>query len=873
MEIGDLIFGAAPPGGTDGYCQDETHTMDCRKKRTHLHSDAAGPSSPDMKAVHPNLAFSPSSVTMFDGSNVGFSGDRQTLLAKDSNRRREVSNDKGSSNEVIHNLASLMEIANVVIPEGPMEVKRQPLYILKEKRERLLINFTTHLNTAVAKHAETEKELKELNEEVASVEMEKKFQEERGDESIAKMQMIAGELQQTKQELSRKNAAVADLKTKIEQYAEKVSQFEVAGKDKEESHYNRCKELMTSLDERDAVLEGVKRALSSEISSLNARLTETEEELFERNVEISGVQSLFDGKSFLFCDDCEKMATESKPNSVENAPVTDSVFAKTSRLVSELVLERERNGNLRKESSRMEEEIRALNARLGRMVDLEYEVEKRDLTLKFLSVQLDNSKNEACRLEEMAMEHANAKNIIRVLEQEVARSKSIATERLEHVAELDKERKALIMEVAKIRDEAERMTGSLNAAAASEKERNRASVQGLEKLLHSLRQEMDTASMEVKLRHSQAVQKMQNTITSLGMEKKTLMDDVKEAKVKGEEAADRNHSFEAAIEKIQIERQGEAEQLQMSLAVITNLEASIREMETRLAASEEEKAAAAHSMTEQQEEIQSLKASLMTQKDTYSRHISAVDERIQKADGTIDFLQHERKALLEENKKIKATRAKDTASLQTEHGKLLIEIEKVRGEVEITASAMAAAKVEKNDLLLEMEKAEAKGVDLANHLARLTEEKKHLLDELVISRETADSNAANVASLEREKKALLLLGRAPPHHASHHSGAYDYDDETSDDASLSGNVTRDNRADVTYLTAGDETHSGFGPVDLLYCVFIRLPQKLVAAGSLALLGCVILVFIRLCVDILWVSFADDNGASKIGARIDWGSLL
>ena len=593
---------------------------------------------------------------------------------------------------------------------------------------------------------------------VASVEMEKKFQEERGDESIAKMQMIAGELQQTKQELSRKNAAVADLKTKIEQYAEKVSQFEVAGKDREESHYNRCKELMTSLDERDAVLEGVKRALSSEISSLNARLTETEEELFERNVEISGVQSLFDGKSFLFCDDCEKMATESKPNLVENAPVTDSVFAKTSRLVSELVLERERNGNLRKESSRMEEEIRALNARLGRMVDLEYEVEKRDLTLKFLSVQLDNSKNEACRLEEMAMEHANAKNIIRVLEQEVARSKSIATERLEHVAELDEERKALIMEVAKIRDEAERMTGSLNAAAASEKERNRASVQGLEKLLHSLRQEMDTASMEVKLRHSQAVQKMQNTITSLGMEKKTLMDDVKEAKVKGEEAADRNHSFEAAIEKIQIERQGEAEQLQMSLAVITNLEASIREMETRLAASEEEKAAAAHSMTEQQEEIQSLKASLMTQKDTYSRHISAVDERIQKADGTIDFLQHERKALLEENKKIKATRAKDTASLQTEHGKLLIEIEKVRGEVEITASAMAAAKVEKNDLLLEMEKAEAKGVDLANHLARLTEEKKHLLDELVISRETADSNAANVASLEREKKALLLLG-------------------------------------------------------------------------------------------------------------------
>lgn len=138
------------------------------------------------------------------------------------------------------------------------------------------------------------------------------------------------------------------------------------------SERSRSKDMQRDLDD-----------LKLEVEHLQQNLAKTEEDLFERNIEISGVRSLLEDNSFLLdtgsCVD----------DRVEQAPgVNVSIYDSTLQLVSELSTERDRSAIAMEKVVKLEEEVERLTANLDRIQELEIELGKKDLTMKNLSDQV-----------------------------------------------------------------------------------------------------------------------------------------------------------------------------------------------------------------------------------------------------------------------------------------------------------------------------------------------------------------------------------------------------------------------------------------------------------------------------------------------------
>jgi len=130
--------------------------------------------------------------------------------------------------------------------------------------------------------------------------------------------------------------------------------------------------------------------LKLEVEHLQQNLAKTEEDLFERNIEISGVRSLLEDNSFLLD------TGSSVDDGVEQAPGANmSIYDSTLQLVSELSTERDRSAVAMEKVVKLEEEVERLTASLDRIQELEMELGKKDLTMKNLSDQLMESRVQA----------------------------------------------------------------------------------------------------------------------------------------------------------------------------------------------------------------------------------------------------------------------------------------------------------------------------------------------------------------------------------------------------------------------------------------------------------------------------------------------
>ena len=169
----------------------------------------------------------------------------------------------------------------------------------------------------------------------------------------------------------------------------------------------RAARLAEDLQAATSSNEAVQRDLDlarQELTRLQANLQKAEEELVERDVEISGVKSLLEDKSFLLGD--EQSSSNEETSETRALPIFDRAL----QLVTELSSERSRCESARTKVLRLEDDVKKLNANLSRLDELEVELVEKDTNIASLTEELIKSQeradNDLSALKQLAAEES-----------------------------------------------------------------------------------------------------------------------------------------------------------------------------------------------------------------------------------------------------------------------------------------------------------------------------------------------------------------------------------------------------------------------------------------------------------------------------------
>ena len=125
------------------------------------------------------------------------------------------------------------------------------------------------------------------------------------------------------------------------------------------------------------------------LTRLQDRLQKAEEELVERDVEISGVKSLLEDNSCLPVD--EQIPSKEEPSETRSLPIFDRAL----QLVTELSSERDRCESARSKVLKLEDDVEKLNGNLSRLNELEVELGDKDNIIASLTEELRQSQERA----------------------------------------------------------------------------------------------------------------------------------------------------------------------------------------------------------------------------------------------------------------------------------------------------------------------------------------------------------------------------------------------------------------------------------------------------------------------------------------------
>ena len=152
----------------------------------------------------------------------------------------------------------------------------------------------------------------------------------------------------------------------------------------------RAVRLAEDLETAESTNEATQRELdlaNRELTRLQVRLQKAQEELVERDVEISGVKSLLEDNSCLMVDD----PITSNEETSESMPIFDRAL----QLVTELSSERDRCESARSKVSKLEDDVEKLNANLSRLNELEVELGEKDNIIATMTEELRQSQERA----------------------------------------------------------------------------------------------------------------------------------------------------------------------------------------------------------------------------------------------------------------------------------------------------------------------------------------------------------------------------------------------------------------------------------------------------------------------------------------------
>lgn len=154
----------------------------------------------------------------------------------------------------------------------------------------------------------------------------------------------------------------------------------------------RAARLAEDLETATSTNEATQRELDiakQELTRLQDRLQKAEEELVERDVEISGVKSLLEDNSCLLVD--EPVTSNEESSETRTLPIFDRAL----RLVTELSSERDHCESARSKVLKLEDDMEKLNANLSRLNELEEELGEKDNIIASLTAELRKSQERA----------------------------------------------------------------------------------------------------------------------------------------------------------------------------------------------------------------------------------------------------------------------------------------------------------------------------------------------------------------------------------------------------------------------------------------------------------------------------------------------
>ena len=154
----------------------------------------------------------------------------------------------------------------------------------------------------------------------------------------------------------------------------------------------RAARLAEDLETAESTNEATQRELhlaNQELTRLQGRLQKAQEELVERDVELSDVKSLLEDNLCLMVDD----PTTSNEETSESRALP--IFDKALQLVTELSTERDRCESARSKVLKLEDDVEKLNANLSRLNELEVELGEKDNIIATLTEELRQSQERA----------------------------------------------------------------------------------------------------------------------------------------------------------------------------------------------------------------------------------------------------------------------------------------------------------------------------------------------------------------------------------------------------------------------------------------------------------------------------------------------
>lgn len=154
----------------------------------------------------------------------------------------------------------------------------------------------------------------------------------------------------------------------------------------------RAARLTEDLETAKSTNEATQRELDlakQGLTRLQDRLQKAEEELVERDVEISGVKSLLEDNSCLLVDE----PTPSNEETSETRALP--IFDRALQLVTELSSERDRCESARSKVLKLEDDVEKLSANLSRLNELEVELGEKDDIIASLTEELRQSHERA----------------------------------------------------------------------------------------------------------------------------------------------------------------------------------------------------------------------------------------------------------------------------------------------------------------------------------------------------------------------------------------------------------------------------------------------------------------------------------------------